>query len=51
MEQLDFKPPTVKPKDWDMMINPLMKNHEPIDPARRCDYTRPITKSFRRTIV
>jgi len=32
MEQLDFKPPTVKPKDWDMIINPLMKNHEPIDP-------------------
>ena len=31
MEQLDFKPPTVKPKDWDMIINPLMKNHEPID--------------------
>jgi hypothetical protein len=22
MEQLDFKPPTVKPKDWDMIINP-----------------------------
>ena len=32
MEQLDFKPPTVKPKDWDMIINPLMKNHEPVDP-------------------
>ena len=30
MEQLDFKPPTVKPKDWDMIINPLMKNHEPV---------------------
>ena len=32
MEQLDFKPPTVKPKDWDMLINPLMKNHEPVEP-------------------
>ena len=32
MEQLDFKPPTVKPKEWDMMINPLMKNHEPVEP-------------------
>ena len=32
MEQLDFKPPTVKPKDWDMIINPLMKNHEPVEP-------------------
>jgi hypothetical protein len=31
MEQLDFKPPTVKPKDWDMIINPLMKNHEPVE--------------------
>ena len=32
MEQLDFKPPTVKPRDWDMIINPLMKNHEPVEP-------------------
>jgi hypothetical protein len=32
MEQLDFKPPTVKPKDWDAIINPLMKNHEPVEP-------------------
>jgi hypothetical protein len=32
MEQLDFKPPTVKPKDWDMILNPLMKNHEPVEP-------------------
>ena len=32
MEQLDFKPPTVKPKDWDTIINPLMKNHEPVEP-------------------
>jgi hypothetical protein len=32
MEQLDFMPPTVKPKDWINIINPLMKNHEPIDP-------------------
>ena len=32
MEQLDFKPPTVKPKDWDMIINPLMKNKELIKP-------------------
>ena len=32
MEQLDFKPPTVKgPEDWDMIINPLMKNHEPVE--------------------
>ena len=32
MEPLDFKPPTVKPKDWDMIINPLMKNKELIKP-------------------
>ncbi len=32
MEQLDFKPPTVKPRDWDTIINPLMKNHEPVEP-------------------
>jgi hypothetical protein len=32
MEQLDFMVPTIKPKDWINVINPLMKNHEPIDP-------------------
>jgi len=32
MEQLDFKPPTVKSRDWDTIINPLMKNHEPVEP-------------------
>ena len=32
MEQLDFKPPTVKGPEWDMIINPLMKNHEPVEP-------------------
>jgi hypothetical protein len=32
MEQLDFMPPTVKPKDWANIINPLMRNHEPVEP-------------------
>jgi len=32
MEQLDFMPPTIKPKDWINIINPLMKNHEPVEP-------------------
>ena len=32
MEQLDFMPPTIKQKDWINIINPLMKNHEPVEP-------------------
>ena len=50
MEQLDFKPPTVKGPDWDMIINPLMKNHEPVEPTRRCNNSGSIKKSFRRIL-
>ena len=50
MEQLEFKPPTVKPKDWDMIINPLMKNHEPIDPPEGVTTQDQLQESFRRIL-
>ena len=50
MEQLDFKPPTVKPKDWDMIINPLMKNHEPVEAPEGVTTGDQLHKSFRRVL-